>query len=112
MLPHPARRTLVALLLALQATLSFCGPGHHAGPSVAAGASRDPGEHAPGMDRATDPHCPICDYLCHVGLLPAERPPALIHRVETAGFRPDRTPDAAPPPCPSRPRAPPSFDAI
>ena len=112
MISTRARQTLAALLLALHATLSLCGPGHHALPlvgSIAAGESRSTNRDAlaDSLSAATDGHCPVCDYLANAVALPTPADPAVALRVEPAPETPRAKVAPAPSPRLARPRAPP-----
>ncbi len=112
-MPHTNRRFLVALLIALHAALTLCGPGHH---GFAA-----PWSHAPEPIKASDPvgtiaesdcrsvdHCPVCDYLSQ-SQLPVEsvrQTPG--DRVEMRDRRDYPSHRLIPSHCPSIPRAPPA----
>jgi hypothetical protein len=74
-MPRTSRQALAALLIALHASISLCGPGLHAAPGLGhaglAGSSRE-SDGDPGLTRhsATAPeHCPVCDYFSQ-GQLP------------------------------------------
>lgn len=112
MIPNPVRQTLAALLLAVHAAASLCGPGHHGLASGFSAATRDAGPQGDRGDAVAaqaDGLCPACDYLA-TPALPFADPPVLAPglRVEPAPARPSPGRAGLPLLTLARPRAPPA----
>jgi hypothetical protein len=116
-MPRTARQALAALLIALHATISLCGPGLHAAPGLGhagpAGTSRGLDRHLKltTLAATASEHCPICDYFSQ-GQLPSPPPTTASNRL-VRSFEPVPISSIVPRPplLSSRSRAPPRGDA-
>jgi hypothetical protein len=116
-MPRTARQVLAALLIALHATISLCGPGLHGAPGLghagpAGNIRKSDGHLKPASLAAVAPeHCPICDCFSQ-GQVPT--PPSVVasHRLVRCFVpAPISTLAPRPPLLVSRSRAPPRVDA-